>query len=95
MTSVRNISIGPRGIRTADGALVMLERGELRDLDLADGELDEDSEWFEFDAGEPVEDLKAMTVAELKAIAEAENVDLGDATRKADIVAAIELARGE
>lgn len=34
-----------------------------------------------------------MTVAQLKSLADAEKVDLGDATKKADIVAAIELAR--
>jgi hypothetical protein len=34
-----------------------------------------------------------LTVAELKVIAEDEAIDLGDATKKADIIAAIELAR--
>jgi hypothetical protein len=36
--------------------------------------------------------LKSMTVAELKAHAEQNGIDLGDATKKADIIAAIELA---
>lgn len=39
------------------------------------------------------DDLADMTVSQLKALAETEAVDLGDATKKADIVAAIELAR--
>lgn len=39
------------------------------------------------------EPLDNMTVAQLKALAEAEKIDLGDATKKADIVAAIELAQ--
>lgn len=38
--------------------------------------------------------LAENTVAKLKAIAAAESIDLGDATAKADIIAAIELARG-
>lgn len=33
-----------------------------------------------------------MTIPELKAYAEGKGIDLGDATRKADIIAAIELA---
>jgi len=45
-----------------------------------------------FNPGEGNE-LADMTVNDLKALAEAEAIDLGDATKKADIVAAIELAR--
>jgi len=41
----------------------------------------------------PEEGLNGNTVAELKAIAGAEGIDLGDVTKKADIIAAIELAR--
>lgn len=39
--------------------------------------------------------LERLTVAELRALAQAEEVDLGDAERKADIIAAIEAARAE
>ena len=39
--------------------------------------------------------LAGHTVAELKSIAQDENIDLGDATKKDDIIAAIELAREE
>lgn len=91
MTNVKNISTGPRGIRTTDRGLVMLEAGESADLDLAKGE--DNEEWFSFDAGE--KGLADHTVAELREIAEQEGIDIGDATKKADIVAAIELARGE
>lgn len=42
-------------------------------------------------SNEPV-GLEAMTVPQLKALAEARGIDLGDATKKADIIAAIELA---
>ena len=38
------------------------------------------------------EDLHKKTVAELKEIAESRKIDLGDATKKDDIIAAIELA---
>lgn len=43
--------------------------------------------------GSEAEDLSAKTVAELKALAEAETIDLGDATKKPDIIAAIQLGR--
>ena len=39
-------------------------------------------------------DLDAMTVAELKTYAADNGIDLGDATRKDDIRAAIDLAKG-
>ena len=44
-------------------------------------------------AGEDATPLAGMTVAALKATAEAESIDLGDAVKKADIIAAIEAAR--
>lgn len=43
--------------------------------------------------GEDAAPLAGMTVAALKATAEAESIDLGDAVKKADIIAAIEAAR--
>lgn len=39
-----------------------------------------------------VEAVEEMTVAELKAYAAANNIDLGEATKKADILAAIKNA---
>lgn len=42
---VKNISRGARGIYSTTG-LVMLEPGEVREIELADGE--EAGEWFEF-----------------------------------------------
>lgn len=44
------------------------------------------------ETGEEGRELGDMTVAKLKALAEEKNIDLGDATKKADIVAAIEAA---
>lgn len=40
----------------------------------------------------PIEDYEAMKVADLKDLAAARGVDLGDASKKADIIAALELA---
>lgn len=45
------------------------------------------------DGNGTVDELEAMTVAQLKALAEAEAVDLGEAKLKADIIAAIKAAR--
>ncbi|MCR5874370.1 Rho termination factor N-terminal domain-containing protein [Phenylobacterium sp. J426] len=46
--------------------------------------------------GAPAEDdLSSKTVDELKALAEAEGIDLAGATKKADIVAAVETALAE
>ena len=44
MPKFTNISNGPRGLRAKDG-LVMVERGETVDVDLADGE-EANEEWF-------------------------------------------------
>ncbi len=88
---VKNISKGARGIWTT-GGLVTLEPGEVRDLEVAKGE--EAGEWFEFGDSEDA-GLAGMKVPELKALAEAEGIDLGEASKKADIVAAIEKARAD
>lgn len=89
MTKVTNIAGGDRGIWTTKG-LVMLTAGETRDLELAKGA--SEGEWFTFgDAAAKA--LHDHTVAELKQIAEDENIDLGDATKKDDIISAIELGR--
>ncbi len=42
------------------------------------------------EAVKPADGLEAKTVAELRALAAEKNIDLGDATKKADIIAAIE-----
>lgn len=42
----------------------------------------------------PSDDVEAMKVAELKAFADEHSIDLGDATKKADIIAAIEEWQG-
>jgi|GEM_PF-6639548 len=44
---------------------------------------------------EPPQDLAKLSVNALKDLAAKEEIDLGDATKKLDIIAAIELAREE
>lgn len=82
MAQVRNITQGGRGAYL-NGLLVMAEPGQTIDAD------DFADEWFE-EVGEA--DLTKMKVAELKSFAEQNGIDLGDATSKADIISAIELA---
>lgn len=101
MAKLKNYTSGPKGVHTVNG-LVYIEAGKTSDeLDISDGELKaaKATGWFSApkiegdDDTDGDEGLNGNTVAELKVIAEAEEIDLGDATKKADIVAAIELAR--
>lgn len=85
MVAVRNISTGPRGAYLG-GVLAMAEIGETIEVD------DFSDEWFEEVGGDDDADLSKMKVVQLKAFAEANAIDLGDATSKSDILAAIELA---
>lgn len=92
---VTNTQKGPRGLNTKDG-LVLVEPGETVDVELeaAERKVAEGTGWFEL--GEDAEDggsLSSLTIPELKALAASEGVDLGDASKKTDIIAAIELAR--
>lgn len=84
-TKVTNISDGPRGAYLG-GVLVFADPGETIEAD------DFAEEWFAV-TGDVVEDLNKMKVADLKALAETEGLDLGDAATKADIITAIELGR--
>jgi hypothetical protein len=86
--TITNISDGPRGFYSG-GALIMLEKGESVEAEADAGTFE--TGYFEGSDGEG--GLDSLTVADLKALAEAEEIDLGDATKKADIIAAIELAR--
>lgn len=88
MAKVKNISNGPRGAYLG-AMLVMAEAGQVIEAD------DFADEWFEEVDGDEGSDLSKMKVGDLKALAAAENIDLGDATKKDDIIAAIELAREE
>lgn len=104
MTKLTNFTSGPKGVHTV-GGLVYIGGGQTsEDLDISEGELKaaKATGWFSKpkDAEAPEDDdddsekaLADLTVPKLKALAEAEQIDLGDATVKADIIAAIELAR--
>lgn len=90
MAKVRNISTGPRGAYLK-GVYVEAEKSQTIEAD------DYAEEWFEVVEGDEPEggdapELAKMTVADLKAFAEANAIDLADATKKDDILAAIELA---
>lgn len=103
--TITNTSKGPRGIRP-DGVLRYLEAGasftgefdegdiaSLRrrgDVEVIFSPLDHDHDG---NPGGSVDELDQMKAADLKALAKAENVDLQDATRKDDIIAAIRLDR--
>lgn len=91
---VRNVSKGPKVLNSRPAGL--LAAGDSTDTPVtmteAEYEIAKGTGWFEFD-GASEEGLSGMTVPELKALAEAESIDLGDATKKADIISAIELAR--
>lgn len=93
-TTLKNISAGFRGIYQADGTYVEFGPGEEKPVILSKGEHDDLPEYFEKAGASGVaEDLPAKKVAELKEIARVEEIDLGDATSKADIIASIELSR--
>lgn len=63
---------------------------EVLSRDLGEGLLAQPSLWEP--QAEPEVVLDDLTIAELKAVAEREQIDLGDATKKADIVAVIAAA---
>lgn len=85
MAQVKNISTGPRGAYLK-GAYVEAEVGAVIEAD------DFAEEWFEEVDDDDAPKLSKMTVDELKAFAEGNDIELGDATKKADIISAIELA---
>jgi len=85
MAQVKNITQGGRGAYL-NGVLIMAAPGQIIEAD------DFPEEWFEEVGGDDEADLSKMTVAQLKAFAEANDIDLGDAEKKADILSAIELA---
>lgn len=89
MARYTNTGAGMRGIVTEGGETIWAEPGEtIEVLDAAKVPDDFESD----DADEDAPTLAKMTVAQLKAFAEANAIDLGDATKKDDILSAIELA---
>lgn len=93
MAKVKNISNGPRGAYHK-GVLVMANPGETIEAD------DYAKEWFKAggkadddDADEGDEGALPRNVPKLRAIAKAEEIDLGEAATADDIIAAIDAAR--
>lgn len=96
--SVKNTAPGIRGLNAVTG-YTELAPGETREgveLTAAEFKSARSTGYFDFgDAPEPEETTDDLdtTVAKLRDIAKAENVDLGTVTAKADIQAAIRAAR--
>jgi len=91
--TVKNIAPGPRGLHSTGGH-VLLEKGESRQLEIEDGELKsaKASGHFEISAGKGEssgDGLDDQTVAQLRELAAKESIDLGEATKQGEIVAAI------
>lgn len=98
MAKFTNTTTGPKGVHTLKGLVYIGAGATSDDLDVSEGELESAKStcWFTIDGGDDKDDdkgLAGLKVEDLKALAEAEGVELGDATKKADIIAAIELAR--
>lgn len=88
---VTNVTRGPKVLNSIPPGVLAAGDSTDEPVTLTEGEYEaaKASGWFEFGEG----GLSSNTVAELREIAEAEGIDLGDASKKADIIAAIELAR--
>lgn len=89
---IKNITDGPKVVNSLAGPVTIPAGAEATvELNEAEHTVAMLMGWFEEVDGDG--ELDGMKVADLKALAEAEGIDLGDATKKADIIAAIELAR--
>lgn len=76
---VTNITNGPKGIRPAEGALVMLEPGQSVDIDLAAGE-DSQIDWFRFEGAAstepgPLDQSVEKLTAYLETVTDADDVE--------------------
>lgn len=82
-----NTSKGPRGVNMKNGTTVYIASGATVDIDA-------EAPFYEgIIEGDGNPELEDMKVVELKVLAQTENIDLGDATTKADIISTIELSR--
>ena len=101
---ITNTSKADQGVYTTDG-LKFIAPGETRTLEIAKDYVERATS-LPFlrvvPVGRPAaspttdadpDDLDGMRVADLKKLAEDETIDLGDVTKKGDIIAAIRLAR--
>ena len=99
MTKFTNYTKGPKGLNTEAG-LVYVEAGQTVDVEISEAEeksakrtgwfskapLDHDGDGND---GGSVDELDQKTVPQLKELAETETIDLGGATKRDDILAAI------
>lgn len=96
-TTIRNIARGARGVRTTDGELVMIERGESAELDLSAAERKDAEATGYFVFGDAAEadpgDLNALKKADLIAIADAEGVAYETDDNRSDLIRKIEERR--
>lgn len=97
--TIKNVTSGPKIVNAFEPFILQGGETSAEPVEISHAELAviADGDWFEVDGAEPDAgpddvDLTKMTVDELKAFAEANEIDLGDATKKADILSAIELA---
>lgn len=90
---IKNNSKAAQGVLTRNGR-VWIAAGKAREVDVESLSRIEALPFLEVlgEAEEQAPELAKMSVPALKAFAEANSIDLGDATKKADIVSAIELA---
>lgn len=88
---VTNITRGPKVLNSIPPGVLVAGDSTDEPVNMTEAEYEQAKAtgWFEFGEG----GLSGMSVADLKVLAETENVNLGDASKKADIIAAIELAR--
>lgn len=93
--TIKNVTAGPKVVNAAIPFVLQAGETSAELVEISDAELAviEHGDWFEVGGLETAEtEISKMTVDELKAFAEANEIDLGDATKKADILSAIELA---
>lgn len=95
--TLANTAPGNRGFGMSDGTTLALAPGQTSgpvNLTADEAAEAEATGWFKVEAIVEADDanLDAMTVDELKAFAAANSIDLGTATKKADILSAIEAA---
>lgn len=92
---IKNVTGGPKIVNAFAPFILQAGETSAEPVEISDAELAviANGDWFEVDGAKPDDaDLTKMTVDELKAFAEANEIDLGDATKKGDILSAIELA---
>lgn len=93
----KNISTGIRGFNAVAGLVEIAPGQTAKDIDVTDAEVASSARtgWFEIDGSTDAPDADDLetTVPKLRAIADAEEVDLSGLTAKADIQAAIRAKR--